>query len=85
MFRLIRAPRLYSGRRQIPPALSSSSQSDLGDPERFASLGELVYAAHRTIWEYNHTRIHLALRMPPQQFAEQQRKLAENYSKERGA
>ena len=63
----------------------SQFKIDLGDPERFASLGELVYAVHRTIWEYNHTRIHLALRKPPQQFAEQQRKLVENYSKERGA
>lgn len=58
---------------------------DLGDPQRFASLGELVYAIHRTVWEYNHTRIHLALKMPPKSYAEQQRKLVENYSKERGA
>jgi putative transposase len=42
---------------------------ELGDPERFVSLGELVYAVYRTIWQYNHTRIHSALRMPPVQFA----------------
>ena len=59
-------------------------EKSAGDPQRFASLGELVYAIHRTVWEYNHTRIHLALRMPPKQFAEKQRNLVENYSKERG-
>lgn len=53
----------------------SQFKIDLGDPERFTSLGELVYAIHRTIWEYNHTRIHLALKMPPKLFAEQRRKL----------
>lgn len=42
---------------------------DLGDPGRFKTLGELVYAVYRTIWVYNHTRIHSALRMPPVQFA----------------
>ncbi len=62
----------------------SQFKIDLGDPQRFPSLGELVYAAGRTIWEYNHTRIHLALRMPPKLYAERQRKLVENYSKERG-
>jgi transposase InsO family protein len=42
---------------------------DLGDPNRFKTLGELVYEIYQTIWKYNHTRIHTALRMPPQQFA----------------
>lgn len=41
---------------------------DLGDPDRFASLGELVAEIHRTVWAYNHTRIHSALKMPPAQF-----------------
>lgn len=63
----------------------SQFKIDLGDPQRFSSLGELVYATARTVWEYNHTRIHLALKMPPKRFAEQQRNLVENYSKERGA
>lgn len=62
----------------------SQFKIDLGDPERFASLGELVYAIHRTIWEYNHTRIHLALKMPPKLFAEQHKNLVENYSNKRG-
>ncbi|MBU6500272.1 MAG: integrase core domain-containing protein [Patescibacteria group bacterium] len=43
---------------------------DFGDPNRFRTLGELVAAIYRTIWEYNHTRIHSALKMPPSVFAE---------------
>lgn len=42
---------------------------DLGDPNRFNTLGELVYAIYRTVWEYNNERIHTALKMPPQEFA----------------
>ena len=43
---------------------------DLGDPDRFKTLGELVAEIYRTLWEYNHTRIHSALKMPPAVFAE---------------
>ena len=43
---------------------------DLGDPNRFNTLGELVTEIYRTIWAYNHTRIHSALKMPPVVFAE---------------
>lgn len=42
---------------------------DLGDPARFKTLGELVYKIYQTVWKYNNTRIHTALKMPPQQFA----------------
>lgn len=63
----------------------SQFKIDLGDPQRFSSLGELVYAIDRAVWEYNHTRIHLALKMPPKRFAALQKNLVENYSKERGA
>lgn len=38
---------------------------DLGDPNRFRSLGEFVAEIYRTVWIYNHTRIHSALKMPP--------------------
>lgn len=48
---------------------------DLGDPERFRSLGELVAEVYRIIWVYNNTRIHSALRMPPAAFEK-----AHNYS-----
>lgn len=43
---------------------------DLGDPNRFASLGELVAEIYRTIHIYNTLRIHSALRMSPNQFAQ---------------
>jgi len=45
-------------------------KTDLGDPSRFRSLGELVAEVHRLIYAYNHTRIHSALKMPPSVFAE---------------
>ena len=44
---------------------------DLGDPSRFKTLGELVLAIYQTIYAYNHTRIHSALKMSPMQFARQ--------------
>jgi transposase InsO family protein len=50
---------------------------DLGDPNRFHDLGELVYEIYRTIYVYNTTRIHTALRMSPKQFAE---KIAREYN-----
>jgi putative transposase len=43
---------------------------DLGDPGRFPTLGHLVAEIYRTVWAYNHTRIHSALTMPPRQFAQ---------------
>ncbi len=42
---------------------------DLGDPNRCDSLGHLVAEIYRTIWQYNHTRIHSALKMAPCHFA----------------
>lgn len=57
---------------------------DLGDPDRFSSLGELVYEIAKTIWYYNHSRIHTAIKMPPAVFAQRQRNLSEFHSKERG-
>lgn len=42
---------------------------ELGDSNRFNSLGELVAEVYRTIWAYNHRRIHSALNMAPKQFA----------------
>ena len=42
---------------------------DLGDPARFKTLGELVYEIYQTIYLYNNTRIHTALKMSPAQFA----------------
>ena len=45
---------------------------DLGDPSRFKNLGELVLAIYQTIYAYNHTRIHSALKMSPVEFARQE-------------
>ena len=47
----------------------SQFKVDLGDPNRFKNLGELVYEIYQTIWKYNNTRIHSAFRMPPVEFA----------------
>jgi putative transposase len=44
---------------------------DLGDPNRFENLGELVYEIYKTIYIYNNERIHSKLRMPPVQFEQQ--------------
>jgi len=44
---------------------------DLGDPNRFNTLGELVYNIYRTIHAYNHTRIHSKLKMPPVLYSRQ--------------
>lgn len=42
---------------------------DLGDPNRYDSLGELVAAIYQTINYYNQRRIHSVLRLSPRQFA----------------
>lgn len=55
----------------------SQFKVDLGDPTRFKTLGELVFEVYQTIWQYNHTRIHSALKMSPQQFAIQ---IAKSYN-----
>ncbi len=58
----------------------SQFKVDLGDPSRFKSLGELVYEIHRTVWTYNHTRIHSVLKMPPFMFTTRYQKLLEKVS-----
>lgn len=44
---------------------------DLGDPNRYATLGELVAAIYQTINYYNQKRIHSALKTAPRLFKEQ--------------
>ena len=44
---------------------------DLGDPNRFETLGELVAGIYETINYYNRSRIHTALGMSPVQFAQE--------------
>lgn len=44
-------------------------KAELGDPNRFATLGELVAEIYLHIHQYNTLRIHSALRMAPSAFA----------------
>ena len=46
---------------------------DLGDPNRFKTLGELTAEVYLLIHSYNHDRIHTSLKMPPSAFADRQR------------
>lgn len=46
-------------------------KTDLGDPNRFDTLGELVSEIYQTMHHYNTTRIHSALKMAPLAFAKQ--------------
>lgn len=43
---------------------------DLGDPNRFDSLGELVEGIYKTIHYYNYKRIHTSLKTSPEKFTE---------------
>src|SRR5262249_12509197 len=52
------------------PGPRQENANFIGAPDRFKTLGELVAEIYRAMWEYNHTRIHSALRMPPAAFAE---------------
>lgn len=47
----------------------SQFKIDLGDVSRFKTMGELVYEIYQTIYRYNHSRIHTALKMSPVRFA----------------
>lgn len=44
---------------------------DIGDVNRFATLGEFTAELYRSIYYYNNERIHTALEMPPKKFARQ--------------
>lgn len=46
----------------------SQFKVDLGDPNRFESLGELIYAVYQTIHHYNKERIHTILKTSPQKY-----------------
>lgn len=47
----------------------SQFKVDLGDPNRFDNLGELVAEIYQTINFYNKQRIHTALKMAPREYA----------------
>ena len=70
---LLEASRSRDQRPAVPGRTNTKSfydkfKIDFGDPNRFASLGELVAEVYRTMWEYNHERIHSAL--TPRKWAE---------------
>lgn len=46
----------------------SQFKIDLGDPNRFANLGELIAELYQVIYTYNQSRIHSALKMSPRQY-----------------
>lgn len=48
----------------------SGSKVDLGDPNRFKTLGELTAAIYLQIHYYNTKRIHGTLKMPPRAYAQ---------------
>lgn len=48
----------------------SQFKLELGNPNRFQSIGELIEAIHQQIVYYNHRRIHSTLKMPPVVFKE---------------
>ncbi len=50
----------------------SQFKLELGNPNRFNHVGELIEAIHQQIAYYNHRRIHSALKMPPIVFKEKQ-------------
>ena len=44
-------------------------KTDLGlEFDRFENEGHFLEAIHHTLYDYNHTRIHSALKMPPSRF-----------------
>ena len=51
----------------------SGFKVDLGDPGRFADVGQLIEAIHLQLYVYNRYRIHLALKMAPHQYLTRQR------------
>lgn len=78
--RISRSKKACPWQNGVQEAFYSQFKVALGDPDRFKTLGELVYEIHRTVWTYNHTRIHSVLKMPPFLFAERYQKLLEKAS-----
>lgn len=53
----------------------SEFKLELGHPEIYGTLGELIEAVAKQIYYYNHERIHTALRCPPNSFATRFKKI----------
>lgn len=58
----------------------SQLKVDMGDPNRFQTLGELAAAIYLQLHYYNTVRIHTKLKMPPALFATRQQLLTTNYA-----
>ena len=56
----------------------SQFKIDLGDPNRFRTLGELSAVIYHQIYYYNNQRIHSKLKMPPNQFDQMRQLLTTN-------
>lgn len=56
----------------------SQFKVDLGDANRFRTLGELAVGVYLQLHYYNHERIHTKLKMPPMRFSERQQTLTSN-------
>lgn len=78
--RISRSKKASPWQNGLQEAFYSQFKVALGDPNRFKTLGELAYEIHRTVWVYNHTRIHSVLKMSPFLFAERYQKLLEKVS-----
>jgi putative transposase len=48
----------------------SNWKVDIGDVNRFKTMGELTAEIYRSIYYYNNLRIHTSLKMPPKKFAD---------------
>lgn len=46
-------------------------KDELGDLDRFETIGELIEAIYQQLYYYNYERIHTALKMPPAVYAKQ--------------
>ncbi len=78
--RISRSKKACPWENGLQESFYSQFKIGLGDPNRFKTLGELVYEIHRTIWAYNHTRIHSVLKMPPFLFSNRYLKFLEKMS-----
>jgi putative transposase len=47
----------------------SNWKVDIGDVNRFETLGELIAELHRSVYYYNNQRIHTSLKMSPREFS----------------
>lgn len=62
------APKASPWRNGYQESFFGRFKLEFGDPERFATLPELIEAIYRHIAHYNLTRIHTAFRMAPAEF-----------------